>query len=176
MPKPSLWKLKTTRPIQEQREPQVSPPHSPDWCTRRAGEHDQSIFCGTLSETTLWVPFSHPGTPFALLPPGMKPAASPMTPTYGHSALRLLMTCEPKGDTGPGNYFYPFPHFPIYTKPDQNNPSSISWQGFLVLVRYASMYVTKIPSRGLREGCLNPVKRQQNNLKGKEYKIKCNAK
>lgn len=138
----------------------VPPTLGPDRCTGRAGEHDQSIFSSTLLEMTLWVPFRHPGTPFALLPLGMKQSASPMTPTYGHFALRLLVTCEPKGNMGPGNNFYPFPQFPTHQELDQNDPSSINWKGFLVLFCYANRYVTKIPSRGLCEGCLNPVKRQ----------------
>lgn len=37
-------------------------------------------------------------------------------------------------------------------------------------------YITKIPVRGLGEGCLNPVKRQQSNLEEKEHKVECNGK
>lgn len=103
MPKPSLWRLKSIRPIQEQWKPLMPPAHSPDWCTGRAGEHDQSIFCGTLSwrwhcgtllEMTLWVPSSHPGILSALILLEMKPAASPMTFTYSHSAWTLLRPKE----------------------------------------------------------------------------------
>lgn len=107
MPKPNLWRLGTTCPIQQQWEPQMPPAHSPDRCTGRVGEHDQSIFCSTPLGWHCGCPSATEAhSPLLLLE--MKPAASPMTSTYSNSALKLLMTCEPKGYMGPGNYFYPF--------------------------------------------------------------------
>lgn len=167
MPKPSLWRLETTCPIQE---PWVPPTHWQSW-----GAWPEQFLQYPLGDDTVGA-LRPPRHPLCPSPSGDETSSITSDTLLQSLCPKMLVTCGPKGNAGPGNYFHPFPQFLTHTEPDRNDPSSINWKGFLGLACYANMYVTKIPSRGLCEGCLNPVKRQWNNLKRKECKIKYNAK
>lgn len=153
MPKPSLQRLKTMCPVQEQRESMGT-------------SNTYSACSGPMhhwhSHSTSWCPlwdssasaFQPPRHPIALLSPGIKLATLLMTPTCSKSALRLHVSCEP----------------------NHGDSSAKNLEGLLVLVGNANTYITKIIVRRLGEDCLNPVKRQQSNLEEKEHKIECSGK